>query len=167
MTILLMGVSGSGKTTVGRVLSEKLRLPFFDADDFHPPENLKKMSSGRPLSDGDRFPWLQKLSEHLQKMEQEGGCLLACSALRQSYRELLLSGLSPANTRLIYLKGSYTQIAERLQDRRNHYMPADLLQSQFDDLEEPEDAITISISHPPEVIAELIVKSLSPISRKK
>lgn len=167
MTILLMGVSGSGKTTIGKILSDRLSLPFFDADDFHPPENLEKMKSGLPLTDADRKPWLVLLSGHLQQLEKQGGSILACSALKKSYRDLLFAELNPASSALIYLKGTYSKISERLQHRRNHYMPADLLNSQFEDLEEPEDAITVSICNSPEMIAELLVKSLASIRRKE
>ena len=163
MTILLMGVSGSGKTTIGKILSDRLSLPFFDADDFHPPENIDKMKSGIPLTDADRVPWLLLLSDHLQQLEKQGGSVLACSALKKSYRELLFRELNSASTHLIYLKGEERQIAHRLRNRKDHYMPAGLLQSQLEDLEEPEDAIIADISKDPRSVAGCIMEALSKV----
>ncbi|TVQ67065.1 MAG: gluconokinase [Balneolaceae bacterium] len=160
MNLLVMGVSGSGKTTIGRLLADRLSLPFYDADDFHSAANQQKMKSGQPLTDADRQPWLLQLSEHLKQMEKEGGCVLACSALTQSYRTLLFSGLDPEATHLIYLKGDQAVIEERLRKRKGHYMPSTLLGSQFDLLEEPDDAITAEILGQPQEITEKIVATL-------
>ena len=136
-----MGVSGSGKTTLAMALAKGLSRPFFDADDFHPKANVEKMKKGEPLNDDDRWPWLrllnQTLNEHL-----EAGCVLACSALKESYRKLLFEGLEE-HLLLVYLKGEYQFILQRMQARKNHYMPATLLQSQFDTLEEPQNALVI------------------------
>ena len=136
-----MGVSGSGKTTLGKALAAALSRPFFDADDFHPEANVAKMKKGAPLNDDDRWPWLSRLNnvlnDHLQK-----GCVLACSALKESYRKQLFEGLEE-QLLLVYLKGEYGYIHQRMQARENHYMPATLLQSQFDTLEEPQNALVL------------------------
>ena len=137
-----MGVSGSGKTTLGKALATTLSRPFFDADDFHPEANVAKMKRGEPLNDDDRWPWLSRLNsvlnDHLQK-----GCVLACSALKESYRKQLFEGLEE-QLLLVYLKGEYGYIHQRMQARENHYMPATLLQSQFDTLEEPQNALVLN-----------------------
>jgi gluconokinase len=136
---VLMGVSGSGKTTVGQALARELDCPFYDGDDFHPPENVAKMSNGTPLTDGDRRPWLERLhvliAGHLERGET---AVLACSALKRKYREQLGSGSD--GVVLIYLKGSFDLIWQRMQHREGHYMKAEMLQSQFDTLEEPSPA---------------------------
>ena len=137
-----MGVSGSGKTTLGKALAAKLSRPFLDADDFHPEANVAKMKKGTPLNDDDRWPWLSRLNgvvnDHLQE-----GCVIACSALKESYRKLLFEGLEE-QLLLVYLKGEYAYIHQRIQARKNHYMPATLLQSQFDSLEEPQNALVLN-----------------------
>ena len=136
-----MGVSGSGKTTLGKELAAALSRPFFDADDFHPEANVVKMKKGEPLNDDDRWPWLSRLNSVLNEHLQEG-CVLACSALKESYRKLLFEGLEE-QLLLVYLKGEYAYIHQRMQARKNHYMPATLLQSQFDTLEEPQNALVL------------------------
>ncbi len=157
MVYVVMGVSGCGKTTIGRLLSEKLNIPFFDADNFHPDENIMKMKTGIPLNDDDREPWLRTLSKKIEDWNLESGAVLACSALKQSYREILKSQTSDVS--FIWLDGSYELIESRMKNRDDHYMPPGLLQSQFDDLEPPSDAVRISIDQPPESI-------LSDISEK-
>lgn len=157
MVYVVMGVSGCGKTTIGRLLSEKLNIPFFDADNFHPDENIRKMKAGIPLNDDDREPWLRTLSKKIEDWNLESGAVLACSALKQSYREILKSQTSDVS--FIWLDGSYELIESRMKNRDDHYMPPGLLQSQFDDLEPPSDAVRISIDQPPESI-------LSDISEK-
>ena len=117
-----MGVSGSGKTTLGEALAADLSRPFFDADDFHPEANVAKMKKGEPLNDDDRWPWLSRLNSVLNDHLQEG-CVLACSALKESYRKLLFEGLEE-HLLLVYLKGEYAYIHQRMQARKNHYMPA-------------------------------------------
>ncbi len=160
MIIVIMGVSGSGKTTIGENLAEFLGWEFADADDFHPQENIEKMKAGFPLNDTDRWPWLQKIQDEIKRNLQENTDLvLTCSALKASYREMLL--VNEESVKLVYLKGSFELIEERLKARENHFMKAGLLQSQFDTLEEPTDAIVIDISQSVEDIVQEIVKSIS------
>lgn len=155
-TIVLMGVSGSGKTTIGRALSQTLGYSFFDADDFHPQKNIDKMSSGLSLNDQDRLPWISRLNDLLcQKQDQ--GLTLACSALKESYRQRLSEGLE---INWFYLKGSYKMILQRLENRSHHFMPHELLKSQFNTLEEPDYAIAIAIDKPIEKIIEHIKNHL-------
>ena len=127
-----MGVSGVGKTAVAQALAERLGVPFFDADDFHPPSNVAKMAAGQPLDDDDRWPWLARLNALLR---ESPGCVLACSALRRSYRDALVKDL--AGGRFVYLAAGFDTIAERMALRTDHYMPLGLLRSQFDTLEPP------------------------------
>lgn len=136
-----MGVSGAGKSTVGRALAERLGYPFLDADEFHPPENVAKMASGTPLTDADRTPWLDALNRRLGGMPD---AVLACSALKASYRERLAQGL--ADCRFVHLRGSIDVIRKRLAVRQHRYMPASLLESQFATLEPPRDAIEVDIA---------------------
>jgi len=143
LIIVVMGVSGCGKSTVGAALAESLGWPFFDADEFHPAENVAKMASGMPLDDLDREPWLDRIATELAGLDRAGAdAVLACSALKQRYRDRISA--SP-NVRFVYLKGDLDIIAARLADRKHKYMPASLLQSQFAALEEPADALTIDI----------------------
>lgn len=142
-----MGVSGSGKSTVGKMLADSLHWHFIDADAFHSQENIEKMTNGIPLTDTDRTPWLQTLQAAIKKWIQENqNVILACSALKASYRQYLL--FDEKNIKLIFLKGSFDTIQKRLQARQNHFMSDALLQSQFDSLEEPDRAIIIDISQP-------------------
>lgn len=161
MVWIVMGVSGSGKTTVGELLAERFNLPFYDADDFHPPSNVEKMSSGQPLNDEDRKPWLLTLTNHIRDWNNKNGAVLACSALKQNYRDLLKSK-SP-DVYFIYLQGSKRLILERMKNRNNHYMPTELLDSQFDALEEPAKAIVVPIDQDPEEIVNQILKSMREI----
>lgn len=155
MIYIIMGVSSSGKTLIGSKLSEILELPFYDADDFHPEENVRKMQGGTPLNDHDRLPWLQLLARCIAKWEQSGGAVLACSALKESYRSLLSPPGIPVV--FIHLQGSKEVIAERMAKRTNHYMPQELLDSQFEALEPPEDAITVSVdTEPGQIVTEII-----------
>ncbi len=142
-----MGVSGSGKSTLGKGLAEKLSWVFFDADDFHSVENIAKMTAGIPLSDSDRVPWLTSLNRRLASTFAQGHHpVLACSALKESYRARLLSDLT--GTKIIYLKGSYEMIRSRLLAREGHYMKENMLQSQFDTLEEPAEALILDVRMP-------------------
>jgi gluconokinase len=154
MVIILMGVTGSGKTTVGLALAESLHWQFVDADDFHSPANVAKMRAGIPLDDADRAPWLASLHDAIRGWLQTGtNVVLACSALKQAYREELL--VSP-NVRLVYLRGNCDLIAHRLSLRHGHYMDPKLLASQFATLEEPDDAIAVNIeTNVPEIIAAI------------
>ncbi len=155
-----MGVSGSGKTTIGKLLSERLAWPFFDADDFHPPENIEKMGRGLSLDDCDRQSWLRALRQLLETLQQsQTSAIVTCSALKASYRQFLQEGI--IGLHWIYLKGSYQQIRDRLQQRQSHFMQASLLSSQFAILEEPEDAIAIDISQSPEAISTQIIAQIS------
>lgn len=156
MVIIIMGVSGCGKTTVGRRVAKRTGLPFYDADDFHPIENVEKMQSGEPLNDADRHPWLAALSWEIEKWNQSDGAILACSALKKRYRELLRPDEN-RHVHFVYLKGSESTIFNRLKNREGHYMPPELLRSQFEALEEPEDAFVISIEKSPEQIVEEIL----------
>jgi len=138
-----MGVCGCGKTTVGRSLAEDLGWPFYDADDFHPEANVAKMASGQPLTDDDRWPWLDRIADELRRVLAHGGhAVLACSALKQAYRARLERA---GDVRIVYLKGDQATIAPRLAGRQHKYMPASLLQSQFAVLEEPTDALVVDI----------------------
>ena len=146
--IIVMGVSGCGKTTMGRALAARQNAAFLDADDFHPEANVAKMRAGTPLNGEDRAPWLVTLNHLLRTRSERGeGVVLACSALRKNYRAAIGMGLPQAHW--IFLDGSFELIAERMRERPNHYMPESLLRSQFDALERPEDAITISIELSP------------------
>jgi gluconokinase len=151
MVILLMGVAGSGKTTVGRLLAGVLGWHFEDADDYHSPQNIAKMQAGIPLSDEDRQPWLLALHEAIAGWSQAGdNVVLACSALKQAYRDLLITS---SEVKLVYLRGSYSLIEDRLASRQGHYAHVDLLRSQLEAVEEPKDGVVIDVSAPPEAIA--------------
>ena len=155
MITIVMGVSGSGKTTVGKLLAQSLNWDFSDADDFHPSANIEKMSRGIPLEDADRLPWLLQLQAAIDRWLLENkNVVLACSALKASYREMLCR--DQQRMKIVYLKCSFQLLAARLTSRENHYMKADLLLSQLDTLEEPEDAIIIDASQPLEVILRQI-----------
>ena len=154
---LIMGVSGCGKSAVGRALAQKLGWDFYDADDFHPAENIEKMTSGIPLTDEDRLPWLDILHAIISKSLQENRPgVLACSALKYSYRTRLME--SNQDVQLVYLKGSFELIRSRMTARTEHYMPPSMLQSQFDILEEPTDALVIDIIRPVDEIVNLIIR---------
>ena len=156
-----MGPAGSGKTTVGELLASQLSWDFADGDDFHPPANVAKMASGVPLTDEDRLPWLQSIRDAMQQWQAKGkSMVIACSALKRSYRELLGIGPTGKDVKLVYLKGTYDQLLERLNSRKGHYMKEQMLASQLADLEEPTDAITIDITASPQQIVFTIRKSL-------
>lgn len=156
--IVVMGVSGSGKTEIGKLLSKELSRPFFDGDDFHPEANIKKMSSGNPLNDDDRKEWLIQLNK-LAMEHKHTGAVIACSALKKNYRSLLRAGMGSCLA-FVYLEGSFDLIKSRLSKRKGHFMPLDLLKSQFDTLEPPSKAIKVSIDETPEKIVKEIVKQL-------
>jgi carbohydrate kinase (thermoresistant glucokinase family) len=156
---VVMGVSGCGKSTIGHMLADALSLPFFDGDDYHPEKNIQKMSKGEPLTDEDRYSWLKALNT-LGFAQQNKGGVIACSALKESYRDILEKDLDPKPV-WVYLEGSYESILKRLTHRSEHFMPATLLRSQFDTLEPPKNAIRVSIElEPPQIIKE-ILKDLS------
>lgn len=160
--LVLMGVSGSGKSTIAKRLAEKLRWTCEDGDRFHPPANVKKMSEGHPLSDEDRWPWLQAIADEIDRVCQAGGHLvIACSALKRAYREVLVHGRD--DVRIVLLDGSRDLIAERLANRKGHFMPSSLLDSQFAALEPPaadEQSITASIDGTVEEIVDTIIGQL-------
>jgi gluconokinase len=160
--VILMGPAGSGKTTVGKSLASYLSWEFADGDDFHSPANKEKMSRGIGLSDEDRIPWLDSIRDAMLQWQAQGrSVVLACSALKRSYRELLGIHSNAKNVKLVYLKGSYDLLLERLRSRKDHYATEQLLTSQLADLEEPTDAITIDASKSPEEIVSEIRKRLS------
>ena len=166
MIVILMGVSGAGKTTIGQVLSEKLGWPLFDADEFHSPASIEKMRNGIPLEDADRWPWLDRMNAMLVEKEGRGdSVLLACSALKQVYRDRLAKGT--VDLRWIYLKGSFDLIRKRLEARKGHYMKAGLLESQFATLEEPGSAFDIDTADTPDAIADTILHRLQASPARK
>jgi gluconokinase len=142
MIVVVMGVSGAGKSTVGSALADTLGCEFLDADEFHPEANVAKMAAGTPLTDADRWPWLDRLNRELRTRDANGAdTVLACSALKEAYRVRLMGGLGAA--RLVFLRGDFESIRARMQLRKHKYMPASLLQSQFETLEPPENALEI------------------------
>ena len=150
MIVLIMGPTGAGKTTIGSLLAAQLGWEFADGDSYHPPANVEKMKRGIPLDDADREPWLDAIRQAMQKWSAEGrNVVLACSALKRSYRERLL-GIP--DVRLVYLKGTYEVIQQRLRSRKGHFATEKILAGQFADLEEPADAITVDVSRSPEEI---------------
>jgi gluconokinase len=159
MVIVLMGVSGAGKTTVGRLLAEALGAEFAEGDAYHPPANVEKMRRGIALEDADRWPWLQTLAEQIDRwLAARKTVVLACSALKQSYRDVLAQGRP--GVRFVHLEGDKALIRRRLDARRGHYMPATLLDSQFAALERPVDAVTVDVAGRPEAIVAEIVEYL-------
>lgn len=155
---IIMGVSGTGKSTIGKLLSSTLEIPFFDGDDFHPMENIEKMEAGIPLNDDDRKGWLIRLNV-LAKEHKSTGAIIACSALKESYREILLKE-TKNHLEFIYLEGSFELIKSRLESRKGHFMPLALLRSQFDTLEVPAEAITVSVSMTPDQIIQEITNQM-------
>ncbi|HXD09073.1 MAG TPA: gluconokinase [Anaerolineales bacterium] len=155
---IVMGVSGCGKSSVGSALAKHLRWDFYDADDFHPPENVTKMASGTPLDDTDRAPWLAALHDLISaslKADRPG--VLACSALREHYRQRLMDGNQ--GVQIVYLKGSYDLIWSRMEERTDHYMKPHMLRSQFEALEEPTNALSIDVSLSVDDIVQEILKA--------
>jgi gluconokinase len=158
MIVIVMGTTGSGKTTIGNLLAKRMGWEFVDADDFHPPANVEKMKHGIPLTDADREPWLKALHDKIVEWNTEKrNVVLACSALKQSYRDELRA--SPG-VKFVYLKGSYELFSERVLARKGHFAKQDLLASQFATLEEPKDAITVDAARPPEEIVSEVRKQL-------
>ena len=157
--IYIMGVSGSGKTRIGKLLQQKILLPFFDGDDFHPPANKEKMKAGIALDDEDRFVWLEKLNDLARKHAKLKGAIIACSALKEKYRTVLNNEIP--NAVWIFLDGSYETIYKRMNNRELHFMPVSLLQSQFASLEIPVHALRINIEKEPAEIVQIIYTYLT------
>jgi carbohydrate kinase (thermoresistant glucokinase family) len=162
LVIVLMGVSGSGKSTTGAALSRKLGWPFRDADTFHPPANVAKMSRGTPLTDEDRWPWLAAIAQWIDERCQAGERgIVSCSALKRAYRSRIIG--PRRGVRLVYLQGDIEVIGQRLRARKGHFMPASLLESQFAVLEEPradERALTVSIAMSSRRVVDTIIERL-------
>jgi len=159
MVLILIGPMGCGKTTIGKMLAEKLGWSFYDGDDFHPKENVEKMRAGIALTDEDRKLWLKKLHTNIQRwLREKQNSILACSALKQAYRDML--GVDQNTVRTVYLKGSYELLRKRIEERQHPYMDKNLLRSQLDTLEEPKDGLTVDISATPETIVRIIMSRL-------
>jgi gluconokinase len=162
LALVLMGVASSGKSTTGLVLSERLGWPFRDADSFHPAANIAKMRRGIPLEDSDRWPWLDAIAAWIDaQLAARQSVLVSCSALKKSYRHRLVRDRN--DVRLVFLQGSFALIGKRMAERRDHFMPASLLQNQFDVLEEPspaENALVVSVALPIERVAQTIIAEL-------
>jgi gluconokinase len=159
MVVLLMGVTASGKSTVGRLLAARLGWTFHDGDDYHPAANVEKMSHGIPLTDEDRVPWLDTLNGVMRGHVQEGtGAIVASSALKAAYRERLSRGVT--GLRVVFLKGEPEILQARLDARTDHFMPRTMLPSQLATLEEPHDAVIVDAGLSPETIVGLIVERL-------
>jgi gluconokinase len=160
--LIVMGVSGSGKSTIGERLAERLAWSYEDGDRFHPPSNVAKMSAGQPLTDNDRWPWLMAIADEVDRVCMAGKhAVIACSALKRAYRDVLVHGRG--DVRIIFLDGTQALIANRLTQRKGHFMPPGLLESQFGTLEPPdarENPVTVSIDASPDAIVDDIVRQL-------
>lgn len=166
MVYLLMGVSGVGKTTIGLLLSEELKLKFYDADDFHTKESVLKMKRGIPLDDNDRKVWLDTISKHIKSCNNSEDTVLACSALKQKYREIITS-YGKERVVFIYLKGSKKIIEYNLLNRKNHFFPIALLNSQYEILEKPKYSITLTIDNKtPKEICYKVIKKINNMDDK-
>lgn len=156
MILVLMGVSGSGKSTVGKILAQRLGWTFIEADDFHPTANVEKMRNGIPLTDDDRKPWLAAVRRRIDEACERGeNAVVACSALKHAYQEYL-GHHAPQSVRYVHLRGSEEVIRERLAARKGHFMNPSLLHSQFETLEPPDHALVVDVAPPPDVIADTI-----------
>jgi gluconokinase len=159
MIVIIMGVTGVGKTTVGQVLAANTGWTLYDADDYHSPASVEKMRAGVPLTDDDRWPWLDRLNAVLRAADVRAeSAILACSALKQRYRDRLQQGLP--RVRWVFLKGDFELIRSRLQGRKGHYMNPALLQSQFDALEPPVDAVLVDVGDEPAALAQRVLAAL-------
>lgn len=159
--VVVMGVAGSGKTTVAELLADHLKVPYAEADDFHPPANIAKMSAGHPLTDEDRWPWLRAIAQWIKKHAAHDGGVVTCSALKRSYRDLLREGST--QVWFVHLTGTRALLADRIGHRKGHFMPAALLDSQLADLEPlgPDElGVTLDVARSPEDLAEAAIDSL-------
>jgi gluconokinase len=158
--LIVMGVSGSGKTTIGRLLAERTGWTFQDADDYHHADNVAKMRAGIPLTDEDRIPWLETLRQEVvtPSLARDPPTILACSALKAVYLERL--GAADPRVRVICLKGDFNLIRERMNRRAAHFMGADMLASQFEALEEPDNAVVVDVASPPQAIVDVIIRKI-------
>ncbi|MDA3956815.1 gluconokinase [Oceanispirochaeta sp.] len=157
MILLIMGVSGCGKTTLGEKTAEGLKIDYFEADKFHPSANIEKMASGIPLNDADRWPWLALIREKAAEYQAAGkSAVITCSALKESYRQYLGEGLT-SPLEWVYLKGSFEVIESRMSSRKGHYFKAEMLKSQFADLEEPEYGLILNIEDPLEEKVQILL----------
>jgi carbohydrate kinase (thermoresistant glucokinase family) len=165
IVIVLMGVSGSGKSTIGKLLAERMGCSYFDADSFHSPEAIAKMQGGVPLDDRDRMPWLGRIAQKIEALiADDESAVIGCSALKRAYRGILFDGIPRDRIALVYLKGSFDLIRGRLAARHGHFMPPELLQSQFDQLEEPrqdEAPIKVDIAPAPDAIVAAILREIA------
>jgi gluconokinase len=160
MVIIVMGVSGSGKTTIGRALAAALHWRFSDADDFHSPANVEKMTNGIPLTDEDREPWLRTIRMAIEQWKRdEPGHVLACSALKGSYREILEQ--NDPDVKFVFLHGGFELISQRLKERKSHFFNSALLRSQFEALESPRDALVVDVAKDPQEIINVILKKIN------
>ena len=160
MVLILMGPMGCGKTTIGKMLAERLGWSFYDGDEFHPKKNVEKMRVGIALTDEDRKLWLEILYGNIQRwLKEKENTILACSALKQAYRDIL--GVDQNTVRTVYLKGSDELLRKRIEERQHPYMDKNLLRSQLDTLEEPKDGLTVDISAAPEIVVSTIITNLN------
>lgn len=160
LLLVVMGVSGAGKSTVGSLIADRLGLTFRDADEFHPPANVAKMSAGQPLADADRWPWLDAIGAHLVA-HRRAGCVVTCSALKRAYRDRLRA--AAPDLRFVFLQGDMALVAARQAARAGHFMPASLVASQFATLEPPapeEGVLTLDVTAPPDALAEAAIRAL-------
>jgi gluconokinase len=162
MIIIVMGVSGSGKTTIGKALAKRAGFHFYDGDDFHSKENISKMAEGIPLKDEDRMTWLLALAETIQNDNQNHkSSVIACSALKEKYRKILR--IDSSDVKFVYLRGTFDLIHSRMQARSSHYMKPEMLKSQFEILEEPENALVEDVSLTPgEIVEDILEKLVKP-----
>ena len=163
MIVVVMGVSGVGKTTVGVALARRLGWPFLDADDFHSTANVEKMRRGVPLTDDDRRPWLDAIGRELARRAADGDVVLACSALHRWHRDALRAGAHGADVRFVFLRAGYDEIDARMRARTGHFMPESLLRSQLDTLEPPDatEALAVDAAAPSDAIVDAIVRGLA------